>query len=99
MKSITTDELLERMEAGEQLNIVDVREDDEVAAGMIPGAKHIKLGDIEARAGEFDKTESYFMICRSGKRSGQATDFLNEQGIEATNVEGGMLDWNGETQA
>src|SRR5690606_32141789 len=97
MKSITTDELLERMDAGNQMNIVDVREDDEVAEGMIPGAQHIKLGDVESRAGEFDKAVPYYIICRSGKRSGQATDFLNEQGIEAINVEGGMLDWKGET--
>lgn len=99
MKTITTDELLQRIETGEQLNIIDVREADEVAAGMIPGAKHIPLGEIEDRAGELDSGQPYYMVCRSGARSGRASAYLNEQGIDATNVEGGMLNWNGETHA
>ncbi|MFD1030932.1 rhodanese-like domain-containing protein [Metaplanococcus flavidus] len=99
MKKITTDELLERIEAGEQLNIIDVREADEVAAGIIPGAKHIPLGEVDSRVGEFEKDKPYYLVCRSGARSGRASDFLNEQGVDATNVEGGMLNWNGETTA
>lgn len=99
MKTITTDELQQRIESGEQLNIIDVREADEVAAGMIPGAKHIPLGEIEDRAGELDSGQPYYMVCRSGARSSRASDYLNEQGIDATNVEGGMLSWNGETYA
>lgn len=99
MKTITTDELQQRIESGEQLNIIDVREADEVAAGMIPGAKHIPLGEIEDRAGELDSSQPYYMVCRSGARSGRASDYLYEQGIDATNVEGGMLSWNGETHA
>lgn len=99
MKTITTDELLERIEAGETLNIIDVREDEEVAAGMIPGAKHIALGEVESRIGEFDKNQANYLVCRSGARSGRASQFLNEHGVEAINVEGGMLNWNGETTA
>ncbi|HSJ38456.1 MAG TPA: rhodanese-like domain-containing protein [Planococcus sp. (in: firmicutes)] len=99
MKTITTEELQKRVEAGEQLNIIDVREADEVAAGMIPGAKHIPLGEVESRVSELDKEKPYYVVCRSGGRSGQAGAFLNGQGIDATNVEGGMLNWNGETQA
>ncbi|QHJ71067.1 rhodanese-like domain-containing protein [Planococcus halotolerans] len=99
MKTITTDELQQRIESGEQLNIIDVREAEELAAGMIPGAKHIPLGEIEDRAGELDSGQPYYMVCRSGARSGRASDYLNEQGIDATNVEGGMLSWNGETHA
>ena len=99
MKTITTEELQKRVEAGEQLNIIDVREADEVAAGMIPGAKHIPFGEVESRAVELDKEKPYSVVCRSGGRSGKASAFLNGQGIDATNVEGGMLSWNGETQA
>ncbi|WP_422123478.1 rhodanese-like domain-containing protein [Planococcus sp. X10-3] len=99
MKTITTDELLERVEAGEQLNIIDVREADEVAAGIIPGAKHIPLGEVDNRVAEFEKGQPYYMICRSGARSGRASEFLNEQGIDVTNVEGGMMNWKGETTA
>lgn len=99
MKTITTDELLQRLEAGEQLNIIDVREEDEVAAGMIPGAKHIPLGEIDRRTDEFAAGEPYYLVCRSGARSGRASEFLNNQGIDTINVEGGMLNWNGETHA
>jgi len=99
MKTITTEELQNRVEAGEQLNIIDVREADEVAAGMIPGAKHIPLGEVESRTGELNKDKPYYVVCRSGGRSGKASAFLTQQGIDATNVEGGMLSWDGETQA
>ncbi len=99
MKTITTDELQQRVESGEKLNIIDVREADEVAAGMIPGAKHIPLGEIESRSDELNSGGPYYLVCRSGARSGRASEFLNEQEIEAINVEGGMLSWNGETRA
>lgn len=99
MKTITTDELLRRVESGEQLNIIDVREADEVAAGMISGATHIPLGDIEYKVNEFDKNQPYYIVCRSGARSGRASEYLNTLEIDASNVEGGMLSWNGETYA
>lgn len=99
MKSITAEDLRKRLEAGEQLNIVDVREDDEVAAGMIEGAVHIPLGEVEMRADELDKTKEYYLICRGGRRSALAGDILEEKGFETVNVEGGMTDWTGETIA
>lgn len=99
MNSISTDELQKRLEAGKQLNIIDVREDDEVASGMIPGAKHISLGQVEDRAGELDENEEYYVVCRSGRRSEMAAGILEVNGISAVNVEGGMLHWNGETIA
>jgi len=99
MKTITTDELQTRVESGEELNIIDVREEDEVATGMIPGAKHIPLGEMEERVGELDAQKEYYMICRSGRRSEMAGGILETNDIDATNVEGGMLAWNGETIA
>ena len=76
MKEITPVEVQELLESGEQLNLVDVREDDEVAEGIIPGAIHIPLGEVVERVGELDKSKSYIIICRSGGRSGRATEFL-----------------------
>lgn len=99
MKSITTEELQKRLEAGEQLNIIDVRENDEVEAGMIPGAKHISLGQVEARLDELDKNEEYYMVCRAGRRSEMAGDILEANGFNTVNIEGGMTQWNGETIA
>lgn len=99
MKTITADELQRRVEAGEELNIIDVREDDEVAAGMIPGAKHIPLGEIADRTGELDAEKEYHMVCRAGRRSEMACSILESHDINTINVEGGMTAWNGETIA
>ncbi|MYL44115.1 rhodanese-like domain-containing protein [Virgibacillus halodenitrificans] len=96
MKEITTTELAKKMETEKGLSIIDVREDEEVAQGMIPGAKHIRLSEIPERLDEMDKNQQHFIVCRSGGRSGKACEFLSSQGYEVTNVAGGMLDWNGE---
>ncbi|ARI75802.1 rhodanese-like domain-containing protein [Halobacillus mangrovi] len=98
MKTLTANEVKNLLEQEEELNIVDVREDDEVAQGMIPGAKHIPLGSIETRANELDSSKEYIMVCRSGGRSGRATQLLEEKGYDVTNMEGGMMSWEGPTK-
>ena len=98
MKTISTNELQKKLEAGEAVNLIDVREVDEVAAGHIPGITHIPLGLLEFRMHELDKNEHYYLVCRSGGRSGQATMFLDSQGYNVTNMTGGMLDWAGEVE-
>ncbi|RKQ33568.1 rhodanese-like domain-containing protein [Oceanobacillus halophilus] len=98
MSEISAKELQSKLENGEQLNIVDVREDDEVAQGIIPGAKHIRLSEIPQRTNEFEKDKHYYMVCRSGGRSGRATEFLKEQGYDVTNMAGGMLAWEGDVE-
>ncbi|WP_071393791.1 rhodanese-like domain-containing protein [Bacillus tuaregi] len=95
---ITTNELMEKLEAGEKLELVDVREHDEVAMGMIPGAKHIPMGDIPASLGSFDKDKEYIMVCRSGSRSAYVCEFMQAQGYKVRNMTGGMLDWRGKTE-
>lgn len=97
MKTMTTQEVQELLENNQSINLIDVRETDEVAAGKIPGAINIPLGSLESRMSELDKSQEYIMVCRSGGRSGQATSFLDNQGYEVTNMDGGMLNWNGET--
>ncbi len=98
MKEITAKELEQKLAAGEKLNIVDVREAEEVAAGMIPGAEHIPLGEIPENLAELDIDEHYYMICRSGGRSGNACQYLVQNGYNVTNIAGGMLDWEGEIE-
>ncbi|MFC7060278.1 rhodanese-like domain-containing protein [Halobacillus seohaensis] len=98
MKEITAQELTEKVKAGEKLSIIDVREDEEVAQGKIPGAKHIPLGQIPERFKEIDKGQDHYMVCRSGGRSGKASSFLIEQGYDVTNVKGGMLDWEDDVE-
>jgi rhodanese-related sulfurtransferase len=98
MREITAKELEQKLVAGEKLNIVDVREDEEVAMGKIPGAKHIPLGQVPDRVEELDKEEHYYMVCRSGGRSGNACQFLIQHGFHVTNMVGGMLEWEGDME-
>ncbi|WP_449621385.1 rhodanese-like domain-containing protein [Robertmurraya sp. Marseille-Q9965] len=93
---ITTEELEKKIENGEELNLIDVREDEEVAEGMIPGAKHIRMNDIPARLDELDKDKEYIFICRSSRRSENVCYYLQDQGYKVRNMVGGMLDWKGE---
>lgn len=56
--------------------MIDVREDEEVAQGMIDGAKHIPLGQIPDRLSEIDKSGEIILICRAGYRSERACEYL-----------------------
>ena len=98
MKEMTAKEVETLMNEGKLLNIIDVREVDEVADGKIPGAINIPLGLVEFRMHELDKSKEYIMVCRSGGRSGRATEFLEEQGYNVINMQGGMLSWEGKEE-
>ncbi|RLQ97877.1 rhodanese-like domain-containing protein [Falsibacillus albus] len=98
LKTITTEELKKKVEAGEDVALVDVREDEEVAEGMIPGAKHVKMGDIPESLDQFDKDTEYVFICRSGRRSENVALFMQDQGYKVVNMVGGMLEWTGDTR-
>lgn len=98
MKEITTKEVEALLNKGERLNIIDVRETDEVAAGKIPGAINIPLGLVEFRMHELDKSKEYIMVCRSGGRSERASQFLEGQGFKVINMAGGMLAWEGKQE-
>lgn len=98
IETITTEELQKKLEAGEKPEMVDVREHDEVESGMIPGAKHIPMGEIPERLNEFDKDKEYIFICRSSGRSGNVCHYMNEQGYKVRNMVGGMMSWGGETK-
>lgn len=72
--------------------VLDVREDDEWAAGHVTGALHIPLSDVPARAGELPDGPVH-VICRSGGRSARAVAWLNQNGHDTTNIEGGTTEW------
>ncbi|MCM3706274.1 MULTISPECIES: rhodanese-like domain-containing protein [Cytobacillus] len=95
MKTMTVKEVEQQLAAGEKLNIIDVREADEVKEGKIASAIHIPLGLIEFRMHELDKDQEYVMVCRSGNRSGLAARFLEGQGFTVINMLGGMMNWEG----
>ncbi|WP_404450562.1 rhodanese-like domain-containing protein [Virgibacillus necropolis] len=98
MKEITTKDLALKLKNGKNISVIDVREDEEVAQGIIPGARHIPLGQIQDRLDEIPKGQHHFMVCRSGGRSGKACAFLIEKGYNVTNMAGGMLAWKDEVK-
>lgn len=95
MKEMTAKEIEVLVNEGKALNFIDVREDDEIVEGKIPGAIHMPLGSVESRMHELDKAKEYIMVCRSGGRSGRAAELLEDQGYHVINMQGGMLSWKG----
>lgn len=92
--TITPQEVKERLGAGEKLNIIDVREPEEVAEGCIPGAINIPLGELPERTDEISRTEEIILVCRSGNRSARALQYLTSLDIPGLrNMVGGMLAW------
>jgi len=100
MEDLTQEEWVEQLANTEDAVVLDVRTDAEVADGIIANAIHMDIykgqgfiSDIE----DLDKSKSYFVYCRSGNRSGQACQIMEQLGFEkAYNLEGGMLEWTGD---
>jgi rhodanese-related sulfurtransferase len=96
MQNITVEELKKRMDQGENLNLVDVREPYENAEFNIGGILY-PLGDIQSMMVddlEQFKDEELILYCRSGNRSGQACMILETLGFKNTkNLVGGVLAW------
>lgn len=96
MTTITTEQLKARLDAGEKLILVDVREPHEHAEFNIGGSL-VPLGKIQAmQTDELDdlKNDEIIVYCRSGNRSGQACLIMETMGFtNVTNLTGGMLDW------
>ena len=77
--------------------LLDVREDDEWAAGHAEGALHIPMSEFVARYGELTEAApedgKIYVLCRVGGRSAQVAQYLVQQGLDAVNVAGGMQAW------
>ncbi len=77
-----------------EAQLIDVREADEFAEVHAAGSTLIPLSEFAGRVDELDTDRDIYLICRSGQRSGKACEFLREHhGIEAINVEDGILAW------
>ncbi len=96
MKNISVEELKAKLDEGEKINLIDVREPEEYKEFNI-GGKLVPLGKIQSmQVDELDdlKNEELIVHCRSGKRSVTACLFLESMGFTNTvNVEGGVLAW------
>lgn len=91
-QQISVDEAAQLREEG--AFILDVREPQEWDAGHIPGATLIPLGQIPDRLAEIPQDQPVVVVCRSGNRSGQATQFLRQSGYGlTTSMSGGMNQW------
>lgn len=90
MKEISFNDFLAKYQAGE-IQVLDVREQEEYDALHLEGVTLLPLSELLDRYTELDKAQPYYVICRSGKRSARACQFLEEQGYDVTNVQGGML--------
>ncbi len=88
---IEPSEAEERMAAGALL--LDVREDDEWAAGHAPDAQHLPLGQVEAEFQSLPKDRPIVAVCRLGGRSEQAATALRRLGYDVVNLSGGMRAW------
>ena len=73
--------------------LLDVREDDEWAAGHAPGAVHVPLGRVSEATSRF-RGQDVLTVCRSGARSGRAAKVLAAAGVDVRNVAGGMSSWS-----
>ena len=80
----------------ENLDLIDVREVHEFQAGHAPGAKNLPLSTLEQCYKELNPNRTYHIICQGGVRSASACQFLGAQGLNVTNVEGGMNHWPGD---
>ena len=96
MTTITAEEVKARLDAGEKINLVDVREPHENAEFNIGGILH-PLGKVQTmQVDELEdlKDQEIIVYCRSGNRSGQACLILDTIGFKNTkNLVGGMLGW------
>lgn len=80
---------------GDEVVLLDVREDDEWQRGHAAGAQHIPMGDVPARLAEIDTEAQLFVVCHAGGRSQRVAQYLARNGYEPVNVTGGMLAWAG----
>ena len=75
--------------------VLDVREDDEWVAGHAPGALHVPMMEIPARADEVPTDRDVVVVCRVGQRSAQVVAYLRQSGWEnVINLDGGMASWD-----
>jgi rhodanese-related sulfurtransferase len=92
--ALTPAELRARLDRAETVQLVDVREHPEFAAGRIAGSRLIPLGELERRAGEISRDHPVICICRSGRRATQAAGKLAALGLtNVARLEGGLLAW------
>ena len=94
VKEVSVEELKRRLDAGEPLLLLDVREPWEVAIARLPSSTHIPLGQLPARLAELQTDSDIVVMCKSGGRSRRAAELLAARGFGRTaNLTGGIDAW------
>jgi len=98
MPEITATELKERLDRGDDVQIIDVREPNEYQIARIPDSKHIPLGQVVGRMSEIDPDRDTVVHCKMGGRSAKAIEALKRAGFTGrlTNLKGGITAWSNE---
>lgn len=98
MQEITATELKQRMDKGDDIQLIDVREPDEYQTARIPEAKLIPLGEVVNRMSEIDPERETVVHCKGGARSARAIEALKRAGYpgELINLKGGITAWSNE---
>jgi adenylyltransferase/sulfurtransferase len=95
-RKITAVELKARLDRGEDLAILDVREPQEFDLCRLPGSTLVPLGELPSKLSELDSSKEMVVHCRTGKRSLQAIELLRQAGFSGArlvNLEGGIDAW------
>jgi len=98
IEEISATELKRKMDAGEDIQLIDMRQPEEWAFAKIEGAKLIPLGEIMKRRDEIDETRETVIQCKSGMRSARAVQVLQQAGFKGDikNLKGGITAWSNE---
>jgi rhodanese-related sulfurtransferase len=94
VNEIDAAELKARIDAGDQVEIIDIRSDAEVAHGILPGSEHLAMHLIPLKMQDLPKDKDIILYCRSGARSYHACSYLAQQGVQnVLNLRGGIIAW------
>lgn len=98
MQEITATELKQRLDAGDDVQIIDVREANEYAIARIPNSIHIPLAQVTGRMSEIDPKRETVVHCKMGGRSAKAIEALTRAGFtgKLSNLKGGITAWSNE---
>ena len=96
MREITATELKQKLDNGEDVQIIDVREPNEYAVARIPNSTHIPLGQVVNRMSEIDPARETVVHCKLGGRSAKAIEALTRAGFQGklANLKGGITAWS-----
>ncbi|HKR00666.1 MAG TPA: rhodanese-like domain-containing protein [Pyrinomonadaceae bacterium] len=96
MQEITATELKKRLDEGEDVQIIDVREPNEYETARIPNSTLIPLGQVVNRMSEIDPSRDTVVHCKMGGRSAKAIEALTRAGFQGklTNLKGGITAWS-----